>query len=215
MWKKAGLILVILMIGPLLSMEGSGEPVEEDDEILYSTRIKEIYFGPKDDDDPPDGLFDVYSSRTDNLIFTFQLLKHEWRSGNETGNITPLQGGEVSLIFQRGNQKNISKRITDERGRVNFNFTSMFTDDITGEVFQITPYNEHHNITIKIEYKGNETCTETQRMRLGEYYDWGDGEVEGDSIFEIGYGWYYVLFFITTSVVSIIVVLIVFIVRRK
>ena len=211
--RKVGILLIMILLVPFISTGSEGQTNEEE-EVLYSSRIKEIYFGPKDDDNPPDGLYDIYDHQIDNLIFTFQLLKSEYINGNETGNITPLSGGKVILKIQMGDQVNISRKISDYRGRVHFNFTTDLKDDTTGETFHMTPYSKESNITISIKYLGNDTCTGSERMRLGDFHDFPDGHI--DYIFGIeSYRLDEVCCMTSIIIMAIVTVVVIILILRK
>ena len=119
-------------------------------EIFSSTRIKEVYFGPIDVDDPQDGKRDFFEDEIEDWIFTFQVL--EGTSADTSGE--EVQFGVVWLNITMGAYKNTTRQLTDVRGRVNFNFTSIFTDSSTGEEFKIPSLEDQHNMTVSVEFGG-------------------------------------------------------------
>lgn len=165
-----GDVEIIVSFEPVVTQEGVAlyQPSENKTtaEVWSSTRVKEIYFGPKDDDDPPDGLFDIYEERVDNLIFTFQVLE----GGSSEFGGEPVTYGLVYLNISMGSYKNTTRAITDIRGRVHFNFTSKFKDSATGNYFQLQSDQKEDNITVEITFVGVQGFTSTSRTRLGTYH---------------------------------------------
>lgn len=165
MWKKAGLILLILMLGPLLSMEGSGEPVEEDDERKYSTRIKEVFFLDDEDYVCCIQMFDIYEEDTSDLLFTYQLL---YRSENMT--FPPIENVPLILRISMGSYRFEVENVTNSRGMTNFTVPKPLRDSATGNFFQLQSNQKESNITISVSFEGNENYNPTTRSRLGTYH---------------------------------------------
>jgi len=171
-WRR---ILILLLVGVLLTIlafpivRGQGtRSAEIEGRVISernSTRIKEVYFGPVDSSDPADGRPDFYEDKPEDWVFTYQVLEGwtEETSGN------PVSYGTVWLNITMGPYTNSSKAMTDIRGRVHFNFTSRFTDTITGNTFTISAVSDQGNLTIEVFYNGNITLEQSSKTYCCTY----------------------------------------------
>ncbi len=134
-------------------------------EVWSSTRVKEIYFGPKDEDKIPDGRFDIYENKVDNLVFTFQVLEGTSDIGGE-----PVTFGVVWLNISMGPYVNTTRAISDIRGRVHFNFTAKLRDTATGNFFTLPADQDSSNISIEVKFVGKQGFTSSSKTRIGTYH---------------------------------------------
>ncbi len=134
-------------------------------EVWSSTRVKEIYFGPTDEDEIPDGRFDIFENKVDNLIFTYQVLEGTSDIGGE-----PVTYGVVWLNISMGPYVNTTRAITDIRGRVHFNFTAKLRDTATGNFFTLPADQDEANISIEVKFMGKQGFTSSSKTRIGTYH---------------------------------------------
>jgi hypothetical protein len=164
-----GSVMVIVEFVPEVSSEGVPlyQPSENstEAEVWSSTRVKEIYFGPTDEDEIPDGRFDIFENRVDNLVFTFQVLEGTSDIGGE-----PVTFGVVWLNITMGSYVNTTRAISDIRGRVHFNFTSKLKDTATGNFFTLQSDQDEANISVEVNFVGKQGYTQSQKTRLGTYH---------------------------------------------
>jgi len=135
-------------------------------EVWSSTRIKEIYFGPKDQDKIPDGRFDIFEHQVDDLVFTFQVLEG---TASDLGG-EPVSKGVVWLNITMGSYVNSTRGVTDIRGRVHFNFTSKLKDTATGNFFTLQTGQDEANISVEITFIGKQGFTSSSKTRVGDYH---------------------------------------------
>ncbi len=164
-----GSVEVIVEFVPDVSSEGVAlyQPSENstEAEVWSSTRVKEIYFGPTDEDKIPDGRFDMYENKVDNLVFTFQILEGTSDIGGE-----PVTYGVVYLNITMGSYVNTTRAISDIRGRVHFNFTAKLKDTATGNFFTLQSDQDKDNISVEISFVGKQGYTDSSKTRLGTYH---------------------------------------------
>ncbi|MEA3558125.1 MAG: hypothetical protein U9R75_02625 [Candidatus Thermoplasmatota archaeon] len=133
-----GDVEIIVEFEPEISGEGVPlyQPSENitSAEVWSSTRVKEVFFKPDDDDNPPDRRYDLYEDKPDDWVFTWQILE----GSTEVTSGDPVTYGVVWLNITLGAYTNTTMALTDIRGRVHFNFTSRFKDTATGNTFVIT-----------------------------------------------------------------------------
>ena len=155
-------IMIAISLPLIINVEGQNGSTNS---YKKSTLMKEIYFGPKDYDKIPDERFDIYEKQYDNLVFTYQLLN---TSSNPNG--TYLEGKEVYLIIEMGPYKNTTLEISDERGRIHYNFTSKLRDSKSKEVFRISENANSVPINISIIFDGDDEYNSTSIVKYGDYH---------------------------------------------
>ncbi|MCU0800046.1 MAG: DUF4129 domain-containing protein [Candidatus Thermoplasmatota archaeon] len=139
-------------------------------QIWSSTRIKEVAIGPLDIDS--DRRIDLLDDRIDQWFFTFQVV--EGTVGATSREPEPVTYGEVWLNITMGVYSNTTKLITDIRGRVHFNFTSIFKDTATGNQFKIQSVEKdarEQNMTIDIKFIGKQDYRFSSKTILATYHN--------------------------------------------
>lgn len=177
-------MIILLLIGVLLTILlfpiVRGQEINEEEQgeatTKISTRIKEVFFGPADRSDPADGRPDLYEDQPEEWVFTYQVLGDT----SENDSWDPVTYGTVWLNITMGPYTNSTRRMTDIRGRVHYNFTSRFTDTVTGNTFTIPTEYDLNNMTLEVKYQGNDTyypswkikyCTYHREVYWGTHYD--------------------------------------------
>ncbi|MGA1866238.1 MAG: DUF4129 domain-containing protein [Thermoplasmatota archaeon] len=135
-------------------------------EVWSSTRVKEVYIGPVDRSDPQDGRIDLYEDHPEEWVFTYQVLE----GSTEVTSGDPVTYGVVWLNITLGPYTNVTRALTDIRGRVHFNFTSRFTDTATGNMFSIPAEQEQANLTIQVNFVGKQGYTSSIKTRFCTYH---------------------------------------------
>ncbi|MBN1538793.1 MAG: DUF4129 domain-containing protein [Candidatus Thermoplasmatota archaeon] len=165
-----GNVEIIVDFEPEISAEGvplyqpsSNRTVAE---VWSSTRVKEVYIGPDDRSDPQDGRIDLYEDHPEEWVFTYQVLE----GSTEVTSGDPVTYGVVWLNITLGPYTNVTRALTDIRGRVHFNFTSRFTDTATGNMFSIPAEQENANLTIQVNFVGKQGYTSSIKTRFCTYH---------------------------------------------
>ncbi|MBN1389859.1 MAG: DUF4129 domain-containing protein [Candidatus Thermoplasmatota archaeon] len=135
-------------------------------EVWSSTRVKEVYFGPVDRSDPQDGRPDLYEDHPEEWVFTYQVLE----GSTEVTSGDPVTYGVVWLNISLGPYTNVTRALTDIRGRVHFNYTSRFTDTATGNPFSIPAEQDQANLTIQVNFIGKQGYTSSIKTRFCTYH---------------------------------------------
>lgn len=165
---SVGEVTIIVEFTPELGPDGiplyqvSRSEVEA--QIWSQTRIQDIYFGPKDEDN--DRRYDLREDQIKDWVFTFQVIEG---SPTDTRG-EPVQFGIVWMNITVGPYTNSTRLQTDLRGRVNFNYTSKFKDSNTGVDFQITDEQNKANMTISVKFVGKQYYRESVRIYPATYH---------------------------------------------
>ncbi|MGA1794112.1 MAG: hypothetical protein ACMUHM_09180 [Thermoplasmatota archaeon] len=170
-WKR---ILLLLLVGVLLTLlvfpivrgepVGTGTNTSSDEKI--PTMLKEVYFGPVDRTAPQDGRPDLYEWGEGEFVFTYQLL-----AMNDNGSYeVPVAYAPVYLVLEMWPYENYTKKITDIRGRVHFNFTKRLTDTYWGDTFQVEDGRSRSNLTLTVDFSGNEIYLGSKRTKYCDYH---------------------------------------------
>lgn len=167
---QVGDVEIIVEFEPEISSEGVPLYQPSDNitsaEVWSSTRVKEVFFKPKDDDLPPDRRYDLYEDQPSDWVFTWQVLE----GSTEVTSGDPVTYGVVWLNITMGAYTNTTRALTDIRGRVHFNFTSRFKDTATGNTFVITEEMDTSNMTIQIKFVGKQGFTESSKTYFCTYH---------------------------------------------
>ena len=170
-WRR---ILLLLLVGVLLTLLVfpivRGEPENTISNTSSGERIqtkfKEVYIGPVDRSLPQDGRIDMYEDHPEEWVFTYQLLAMDENGSYEVA----VTYAKVWFIISMGKYENITKGLTDIRGRVHYNYTSRFTDTFSGAPFEFERGEWRALLTISVEYYGDDDHFGTIRTREGIYH---------------------------------------------